>query len=244
MDRSQRFAALLFAITFPLAIVLMMVAFTRFLAPILVWNQDAETARNLIAHAHTYRIFIVASCLNGLAGVVLLTALYVIFRPVNRGLALFAAFSRLVYVAMWFIQVLSSFSALRMMVGEGPLQALESKQLQALAGLQLASGWDAYYIGLTFYALSTLLFSWLFFQSRYIPRILAAWGVLASLFEGVCAFAYLNNREFGSVVSVNWYEIPTVFFELAVCIWILATALRAAWSRKSIPAPVSPIAAA
>jgi len=81
MDRSQRFAALLFAITFPLAIVLMMVAFTRFLAPILVWNQDAETARNLIAHAHTYRIFIVASCLNGLAGVVLLTALYVTSDP-------------------------------------------------------------------------------------------------------------------------------------------------------------------
>jgi hypothetical protein len=144
MDRSQRFAALLFAITFPVTIVLMMVAFTRFLAPILVWNQDAETARNLVAHVHTYRMFIAASCLNGLAGVVLLTALYVILRPVNRGLALFAAISRLVYVSMWFIQVLGSFSALRIMVGEGPLQTLGSKQLQALAGLQLASGWDAY----------------------------------------------------------------------------------------------------
>ena len=116
--------------------------------------------------------------------------------------------------------------------------------MQALAGLQLASGWDAYYIGLTFYALSTLLFSWLFFQSRYIPRILAAWGLLASLFEGVCAFAYLNDRGFGAVVSVNWYEIPTVFFELAVCTWILATALRAAWTRKTTPATVPPIAVA
>jgi xanthine/uracil permease len=71
-----------------------------------------------------------------------------------------------------------------------------------------------------------LLFSWLFYQSRCITRILAAWGVLASLFEGLCAFAYLNHREFGAVVSVNWYEMPTVFFELALCIWILATALR------------------
>ena len=241
MDRSQRYAALIFAITFPLTIALMMVAFTRFLAPILIWNQDAETAHNLIAHAHTYRMFIASSCLNGLAGVVLLTALYVVLRPVNRGLALFAAFSRLVYVAMWFVQVLGSFSALRIVAGEGPLQAFESKQLQALAGLQLASGWDAYYIGLAFYALSTMLFSCLFFQSRYIPRILAAWGVLASLFEGVCAFAYLNNRGFGAVVSVNWYEMPTVFFELALCIWILGTALRSAWSRKTTPAAISRI---
>jgi xanthine/uracil permease len=169
---------------------------------------------------------------------VLLTALYVVLRPVNRGSALFAAFSRLVYVAMWFVQVLGSFSAVRIMDGEGPLRAFESKQLQALAGLQLASGWDAYYIGLAFYALSTLLFSWLFFQSRYIPRILAAWGVLASLFEGMCAFAYLNDHGFGAVVSVNWYEMPTVFFELALCIWILGKGLRAAGIGKATPVSI------
>jgi len=238
VDRSQRYAAAVFAITFPLATALIMVAFTRFLAPIQVWNQEAETAHNLIAHAHTYRLFIAASCLYGLAGVVLLTALYMVLRPVNRGVAAFAAFSRLVYVAMWFVQVLGSFSALRIMNGEGPLQAFESKQLQALAGLQLASGWDAYYIGLSFYALSTLLFSWLFFQSRYIPRILAAWGVLASLFEGVCAFAYLNDHRFGAVVSVNWYEAPTSLFELALCIWLLGKELRAAWIRKTVSASI------
>jgi xanthine/uracil permease len=221
MDRSQRHGALVYAITFPLTTALMTVAFTRFLAPILVWNQDSETARNLSAHAHTYRLFIAASCLNGLAGVVLLTALYVVLRPVNRGLALFAALSRLLYVAMWFVQVLGSFSALHIMGGEGPLQTFESKQLQALAGLQLASGWDAYYIGLTFYALSTLVFSWLFFQSRYVPKALAAYGMLASTVEGMCAFVYLNDRGFGAVVSVNWYEMPTALFELGLCIWIL-----------------------
>ena len=159
-------------------------------------------------------MFIAAGRPNGLAGVVLLTALYVLLRSVNRGIALFAAFSRLMYVAMWFVQVLGSFSALRIMEAEEPLQAFGPRQLQALAGLQLASGWDAYYIGLAFYALSTFLFSELFFQSRYIPRILAAWGMLASIFEGVCAFAYLNNRRFGAVVSVNLYEMPTVLFEL------------------------------
>ncbi|MGA2650183.1 MAG: DUF4386 domain-containing protein [Terracidiphilus sp.] len=235
MDRPQRYAALLFAITFPLTIVLMMYAFTRGLALVLVWNQDAETAHNLIAHEHAYRMFITASCLNGLAGVVLLTALYVVLRPINRGVALFAAFSRLVYVAMWFVQVLGSFCALRLMKGQGSLQAFDPKQLQALAGLQLASGWDAYYIGLSFYALSTLLFSWLFFQSRYIPRVLAASGILASLFEGVCGSAYLTHREFGGVVSVNWYEMPTMLFELALCIWILWKGWRLAKVEKTIP---------
>jgi hypothetical protein len=43
IDRAQRCAALVFAITFPLSTALMVVAFTRFLVPILVWNEDAET---------------------------------------------------------------------------------------------------------------------------------------------------------------------------------------------------------
>jgi hypothetical protein len=36
------------------------------------------------------------------------------------------------------------------------------------------------------------------------PRTLAVWGVLASLFEGVCAFAYLNNRAFAH--SEQWFQ--------------------------------------
>jgi len=83
------------------------------------------------------------------------------------------------------------------MVGEGRLGAFGSKQLQALAGLQLASDWETYYIGLAFYALSTLLFSWLFFQSRRIPRIFAAWGMLASLFEGCARSLILTTTDSG-----------------------------------------------
>jgi hypothetical protein len=234
MNRSQRIAALVFAITFPLTTAMMMFSFTQFFAPILVWNQDAATAQNLIAHAHNYRLFIAASCMQGIAGVVLLTALYVLLNPVLRGVALFAALSRLVYVAMWFQQLIGDFTALRIMTAEGPMQSFESKQLQALAGLQLASGWDAYYIGLTFYALSTLLFSWLFFRSRIVPRILAALGVLASTYELVCGFAYLNCREFGAIVSVNYYELPTMLFELALSIWLIIIVVK---SRRSINQP-------
>jgi len=226
IDRSQRSAALVFAITFPLTNVMMMFSFTQFLAPILIWNQDAATAQNLIAHAHNYHLFMAASCLHGLAGVVLLAALYLLLKPVHRGVALFAALSRLVFVAMWFQQVIGEFTALRIMGGEGSLQVFDAKQLQALAGLQLASGWDAYYIGLPFYALSTLLFSWLFFQSRIVPRILAALGMLASLFELVCGFAYLNNRGFGALVSVNYYELPNLLFELALSIWLIVSVIK------------------
>ena len=137
---------------------------------------------------------------------------------------------------MWFTFLLDDFGALRVMSGQGFLRVFESDRLQALAGLQLASGWDAYYIGLTFYSLATLLFSVLFFQSRYIPRTLAALAVLASVFEGFCGFAYLMDRRFGSIVSVNWYEIPAGLLEVVISAWILIRGLRPPGAAKTIPA--------
>ena len=51
--------------------------------------------------------------------------------------------------------------------------------------------------------------------------------MLASLFEGVYPFAYLNDRRFGAVVSVNCYEMSTELFELGLCIWILTKGRKA-----------------
>ena len=200
-------------------------AFFRFFAPLLAGNNGAQTARNIIAHELDFRIYIAATLTYGVGMVVLLTALYVILRPVGRGLALFAAFSRLVYAFLWFVMVLDFFDVLRVMDGSSYLQAFDTDRLQALAGLRLASGWDAYYIGLMFYGLGSVVFSYLWFKSRYIPRTLAAWGILSSLFTGFCAFAYLVFPNFGRIISVNWYEMPIGLFEMATSFWVLVKGL-------------------
>lgn len=227
IDESQRRAANVLAITSLLTFAVITVAFTRFMAPLLVWNDITETARNIAAHQTTFRIYLALAVLYGVGILISLTALYLILEPVGRGPALFAALARLVYLLLWFVMLLNFFSALRLMGNGKYLQVFESERLHALAGMQLASGWGAYYLGLTFYGLGTFLFTYLWFKSRYIPRSLAIWGLLSSLFEGFCAFAYLVNPRFGNVVSVNWYELPIAIFEIATAIWLLAKGLRA-----------------
>ena len=74
----------------------------------------------------------------------------------------------------------------------------ESDRIEALAALRLASAWDAYYLGLTFYGLGTLFFSYLWLKSCYIPRTLAAFGVLASFFVGFCAPSGTSSRRTGT----------------------------------------------
>jgi hypothetical protein len=63
----------------------------------LIVENNAETARNILAHERLFRIGIAGDLIYCAGVVVLLTALYVILKPVNRGLALLAAFWRLVW---------------------------------------------------------------------------------------------------------------------------------------------------
>ena len=214
IESSQRQAARVFAITTLLINAVIMIAFSHFYGPFLVWGDDAATARNFIAHEPLLHFYIALAVAYGIGAIIVMAALYIIFRPISRGLTLFAAFASLLYSVMWFIQLIDLFDALRIMRGGGYLQVFEPERLQALAGLQLASGWDAYYIGLTFYAIGYVLFSYLFFKSRYVPRALAVCGIVSLLFEGVCGFAYLIDRNFGAIVSVNWYEMPVFLFEV------------------------------
>jgi len=226
IDQSQRIAARVFAITFFVTLAVIMIGYSRFYGPYIVWDNDEQTAANLAAHAPAIHIYICSAMIYGVGLLIMLAALYRALGPVRRGLALFAALCWLMYATMWFVFVPDLFGALRTMTGGGRLQVFEPERLQALAGLQLASGWDAYYIGLTFNGIGLVIFSFLFFKSRYVPRALAVLGIVTALFESACGFAYLVDRSFETIVSVNYYELPAMFFEVLLGIWILARGLR------------------
>jgi len=232
-DESQRTAARVVGVTYPLIFVIITIAFSRFYAPLLVWNDRAHTARNIGAHPQAFYTYIALALVYGIGLVILVAALYVILRPIGRGLALFAALSRLTYAFLWFITLLDYFAASRAMSDAGYLHVFEPESLQALAALRLASAWDSYYIGLTFYGLGTMFFSYLWLKSRYIPRLLAASGIVASFFVGVCAFAYLVFPAFGNTVSPSWYEIPVAIFELVTSFWLLARGLGPVTLKKA-----------
>ena len=226
IEQAQRTAAKIFAVTWLLGMAIIMVVFPRFYAPYLVWANGEETARRFLHHEEAIRIYMVGAFVYGVLMLVLLTALYVLLRPVNRGLALCAAFSRVIYAVFWFIFILDMFGALRYLAGAGALHGFGPDGLAALAGAQLDAGRDAYYIGLVFNGLGSALFAWVLFQSRYIPRVLALWGVLSAVYEGFCGFAYLLYPRFGVMHSPDWYELPPMTFDLLLCFWLLFRRLK------------------
>jgi hypothetical protein len=189
-------------------------------------GNNAETARNILAHGRLFRIGIAGDLFYCAGVVVLLTALYMILKPVNRGLALLAAFWRLVWVFMWLVMTLNLFDALRLLSGADYLRAFETERLQALAKLYLSTSFDYYYVALLFGALASTVCGYLWFKSRYIPRALAAFGVISSAFCVACTLVFYIFPNFDKIVNLSWFDVPMAIFDMALSLWLLFQGLR------------------
>jgi hypothetical protein len=187
----------------------------------LIVADNAETARNILAHERLFRIGIAGDLIYCAGVIVLLTALYVILKPVSRGLALLAALWRLVWVLMWLQMTLNLFDALRLLRGGDSLRAFEGERLQALARLNLGTRFEYYYVGLLFGALASTVCGCLWFKSRYIPKALAALGVISSAFCVSCTVVFYIFPNFDKVVNLWWFDSPMGIFDIAVSFWLL-----------------------
>ncbi len=193
---------------------------------LIVAGNVAETARNIMAHERLFRISIACDLIYSAGVVVLLAALYVILEPVNRVLALLAAFWRLVYALTWVLMTLNLFDALRLLSGTDYLRVFEAERQQTLARLYLSARFDQYYVGLLFWGLAATVCSYLWFRSNYIPRALAVFGVISSVFCAACTFVFIIFPDFTKIVNLWWFDTPMGIFEIALSFWLLFKGIR------------------
>jgi hypothetical protein len=192
----------------------------------LIVENNAETARNILAHEQLFRIGIAGDIIYCTGVVVLLTALYVVLNPVSRGLALLAALWRLIFMLMWLVMTLHLFDALRLLKSADSASAFAAEQLQALASFNLGTRFDYYYVGLLFGALASTVCGCLWFKSRYIPRALAAFGVVSSAFCVACTLVFYIFPGFDKIVNLWWFDTPMGIFDIALSFWLLFKGLR------------------
>jgi len=77
----------------------------------------------------------------------------------------------------------------------------------------------------TFQTLPTVC-SYLWFKSNYIPRALAAFGVISSGWCALCTFTFIMLPDFAKVVNLWWFDSPIGIFEIATSVWLLFKGLR------------------
>jgi hypothetical protein len=226
ITQSQRTAAKVAGWSFLFTMVIVVFANYGLLNPLVVPGDAGATAHNILAHETQFRVVLVGFLAYSTGVFVLLTALYVILKPVNAGLALAGAVFRLVFALLWLLTTLNLLSALRLLGSASYLQAFEVDRLQALARLHLAANFDAYYVGLPFFGLAATVCAYLFFKSNYIPKGLAVFGLISSAWCVLCAFVYLVFPGFAKPVDPYWFDSPMALFELALSFWLLFKGLR------------------
>ena len=224
IDETQRKAAR--AVGFTYLFVLVVAVFAEFYVreKLVVYDNAAQTAQNILAHEGLFRLGVVANLTAFAADVVLITALYVVLRPVAPNLALAAAFWRLLETASLGITALNDFDVLRLLSGAGYLQPFEAHRLHALARLSIGAHGAAYLLGLFFFGFGSTVFCYLWFRSGYIPRALAGFGVFASALVGICSYLFILFPKLAGIAIPGCYA-PIFVFELILGFWLLVKKL-------------------
>ena len=174
----------------------------------------AATARNLIQNEPLFRLGVFLDIATFVGVVPLSVALFVVLRPVGRHLAVLALAWRLIEASIVGV------------VGVTALMALQAAPFDpALMRLFLRAHGAGYSIGLISYSLGSTLFCALLFKSRYVPRLLSAWGVLAGLAMITCAAGFVLMPAAVAPLRMTAYGLSGGF-EVVLGVWLLLFGIR------------------
>jgi hypothetical protein len=215
--KAARLAGLLYLIA--MATGLFAEFYVHFPSTLIVSGDVATTATNILANERLYHIGIANNIITFAIDVALIWALYVLVRPVNRNLALLAVFFRLVETTIACVAIINYYVAMQFVSEADHLKVFDSSQLQALSILHDTYALTFIVVAI-FLGLGSTIFNYLLFKSRYIPKILAAWGIFSSLLLLLSQFAIIIFPEVEKTIIPACYG-PIVIDEIALGFWLL-----------------------
>jgi hypothetical protein len=148
---------------------------------IVVGNDAAATARNVIAMNSLFRLGFASYLVEALCDVTLALIFYVLLRPVRRNLSLLAAFFGLISTALFAMAELFYFAPTLILSGAEYLKVFSPDQLNALALLSLKVYARAGGLFMVFYGVAGIIRGYLIYQSGYLPRTLGVLLTIAGL---------------------------------------------------------------
>jgi hypothetical protein len=199
---------------------------------LIVSGNDAATVNNIMANELLFRIGIVGEIMMFVLVVLLSLALYVILKTVNKNLALLALLWRLGEAIIGGgVTVLSGLIPLLLLNGEA---VFETEQLQALVGLFLDVRTAGLDVVLIFIGMGGTVFCYLFFKSKYVPRILAVWGMLTYLSMLILAFVSILLPNLPETIKMAFY-VPGGLFEIIFGLWLLIKGVNVEqWEKRAL----------
>ncbi|HTZ90295.1 MAG TPA: DUF4386 domain-containing protein [Alloacidobacterium sp.] len=198
----------------------------------------AATAGNIAAHEMLFRFGIFSELFAAALWIFVPLALYRLFNGVNQGLAVvMVILGSLMQVPIFFMNAVNDAAALLFAHGGDFLTAFDKPQRDALAMLFLRLHHHGDLANEIFWGIWLLPFGLLVYRSRFLPRLLGVWliiacfGYLALSFTGLL-FPQWENKVFG-------FAQPTMLGEVVVMLWLIIVGAKEQGLDAAEPLPGS-----
>ena len=189
-----------------------------------------ETSHKIMASETLYRIGLCCGLVGSLSTILLAVGLYVTVKPVDGNLAMTALLFRVAEAAIGGLGSVSAFATLQIYLAANHSSTFDANQLGALANLNSGVGTD---VDAIFFSLGSTIFFYVFLKSTYIPRILSAWGVFASLVYATAWFVSLILPQY-SATAVAYGSVPILLAEVSTGLWLLIRGVNVEqWQKRA-----------
>lgn len=189
----------------------------------------AATALNFKASESLFRIGFASYLIEAFCDVALAWAMYVLLRPVQKDVALLAAFFGLVSTALFGVGELFYFATSLVLRDADYLKAFSQDQRNTLALLSFKTYGLGGGIFMAFYGVASMLRGYLIFRSGYLPRFLGVLLALAGLGFVVRNFLVVLAPKYVSGILV----LPMLFAGVSLTVWFLAKGINLGkWEEK------------
>jgi hypothetical protein len=186
-----------------------------FIRGMIVSGDPAATAINILAHERLFRLSLAVGLVGTALYIAVTVLFYGLFKPVNKTVALLAAFLSLAGCAIQAVGSLFRVAPFVVLDGSHYLSAFKLDQLQAMALMFIKLNVQATYIYLVFFGMFNLSIGYLIFKSAFLPRTL---GVLMAL-SGLGWLTFLSPLLANQLLS--YIEVLGILAEASLMLWLL-----------------------
>jgi hypothetical protein len=200
---------------------------------LIVSGNAGATAANIMASESLFRLGFSGELLHLSCDVAVAMLLYALLRPVDRNIALLAAFMRLACDLILATASLSHFAALHLLGGSEYLKSFQPDQLHSLALLAMKLHGDGYAISLMFFGFACFSLGYLIFRSGYLPRTIGALLAIAGACYLINSFAHFLYPATGAALFNAGILVPCFVAELSLTLWLLVKGVNVAkWEER------------
>ena len=217
-----------------LAIIVLGLFGEGFVRASLIASGDAgATFANIAASPLLWRAGIAGDLLMHVLDVPVIVIVYLLLRPVNKGLALLATFFNLIQTAVLAVNKLTLLLPLFLIGDASFLKAFSDEQLHAMSDLAIDMHGYGFGVGLIFFGFACLARGWLIFQSGYLPKALGVLMFAAGLSYLINSFALLLAPALADMIFPA-VLVPAFIGELAFSLWLIVKGVNVErWRARS-----------